>query len=150
MPDRMRRSGYTLIEVLAVVAIAGLVAAAITPALVRVATSDPLSRAVHQVREADRLARQQAVGLGGFWSVADERVVSGIAGWHVSDDRLPSHCAVVFQRADDGSPLERMTFDRAGCSGDVLVQITVTDQVRRFRILGLSGAWIADTAGATP
>ncbi len=145
----MRQSAYTLIEVLAVVAIAGLVAAAVTPALVRVATSDPLTRTVHLVREADRLARQQAVGVGGSWGITDERLISGIPGWHLVDDRLPTGSTVVVQR-DDGSALDRVVLDRAGVSADVVVLFTVAQQVRRFRILGLSGAWIAESPAGAP
>lgn len=148
------RQAYTLIEVLAVVAIAGLVAAAVTPALVRAATSDALSEAVRQVRAVDRLARQQAVGVGGAWSVVDGRMVSGIAGWQPHDDRLPTGCSVSVHRAADGALMERLSLDHTGCSGDVVVVITAPGQSRSFRILGLSGAWLAEPVGeplvATP
>lgn len=142
----MRRA-YTLIEVLAVVAIAGLVAAAVTPALVRVATSDPLHEAVRQVRAVDRLARQQAVGVGGAWSVVDGRLVSSIAGWQPPDDRLPTGCSVSVHRAADGALMERLPLDHTGCSGDVLVVITAPGRSRSFRILGLSGAWSTELVG---
>lgn len=145
----MRHCAYTLIEVLAVVAIAGLVAAAVTPALVRVATSDPLTRVVHVVREADRLARQQAVGVGGSWSITDDRLVSGVAGWQLMDDRLPTGSTVVLQR-EDGSALDRVLLDHAGASGDVVIVFTVAQQAQRFRILGLSGAWIPESSEVTP
>jgi prepilin-type N-terminal cleavage/methylation domain-containing protein len=149
------RHAYTLIEVLAVVAIAGLVAAAVTPALVRAATSDALSEAVRQVRSVDRLARQQAVGVGGAWSVVDGRMVSGIAGWQPFDDRLPTGCSVSVHRAADGALMERLSLDHTGCSNDVVVVvITAPGRSRSFRILGLSGAWLAEPVGepqvATP
>lgn len=142
----MRRA-YTLIEVLSVVAIAGLVAAAVSPALVRAATRDPLVEAVRQVRVVDRLARQQAVGVGGAWSVVDGRLVSSIAGWQPPDDRLPTGCAVSVHRAADGGLMERLPLDHTGCSGDMVVVITVPGRSRSFRILGLSGAWLPDVVG---
>jgi len=150
MAFRMRRHAYTLVEVLAVVAIAGLVAAAVSPALVRAATSDPLTRAVLVVREGDRLARQQAVGVGGYWTITEERLVSGIAGWQPTNATLPAGCSVVLQRSGDDAPIEQLAIDRAGASSDVVVRIAVDTRVRRYRILGLSGAWIVDDAGSTP
>lgn len=143
----MPRRAYTLIEVLAVVAIAGLVAAAVTPSLVRAATGDPLSEAMRQVREIDRSARQQAVGVGGTWGVAEGRVVSGIAGWQPSDDELPTGCTVSLYRASDGTELEHLALDRSGSSGDVQVVITYAGRSRSFRVLGLSGSWIDEPAG---
>lgn len=145
----MPRRAYTLIEVLAVVAIAGLVAAAVTPSLVRVATGDSLSEAVRQVREIDRMARQQAVGVGGMWGIAEGRVISGIAGWQPSDGELPKGCSVSLFRADDGTELEHLTLDRSGSSGDVQVVISCAGHTRSFRVMGLTGSWVDEPVGVT-
>ncbi len=144
----MPRRAYTLIEVLAVVAIAGLVAAAVTPALVRVATGDPLTDVVRQVREFDRLARQQAVGVGGTWSVAEGRLVAGIAGWLTPEFTIPAGGTVSLIRPSDGSAVEHLSIDRSGSSGDVLVVITAAGRSRSFRVLGMSGSWIDEPANS--
>lgn len=141
----MRRGGYTLVEVLAVVAITTLVVVAVTPGLLRVAGPDPLAQTLRTLHEIDRLARQQAVGVGGSWSVVDGQLVSGISGWQPTGT-LPAACRVVFQ-ADDGETLfEKVVLDRSGCSADLRLTVTCGEQTRRFRIHGLCGRWEADEA----
>jgi prepilin-type N-terminal cleavage/methylation domain-containing protein len=139
----MRTDGYTLIEVLAVVALTALVTAAVSPGLVALATSDPLTEAIHQVREHDRMARQQAVGVGGSWRITEGRLVAEIAGWPAPMIDLPPDCQVVIQGGNAEQTLERVVFDRSGCSGDVQVIVTHGQQQRRYRLHGLTGAWEA-------
>lgn len=139
----MRRGGYTLIEVLAVVALTALVTAAMSPGLVALATSDPLTKAIHQVREHDRLARQQAVGSGGSWRIRDGRLIADIAGWPAPVIDLPPDCYVAIHGGDDEQALGRVVLDRSGCSGDMRVILTHGQQQRRYRLHGLTGAWEA-------
>jgi prepilin-type N-terminal cleavage/methylation domain-containing protein len=145
MPCRsMRLDGYTLVEVLAVVAITALVAVAVTPGFMRVTAPDPLSQALQVLHEVDRLARQQAVGLGGSWSVLDGQPVSSIPGWQPTVVTLPAECGVMIQGNDGETVLEQVVLDRAGCSADLRLLVTCGERTRRFRIHGLCGRWEAD------
>ena len=145
----MRRRGYTLIEVLAVVAILGLVAVAVSPSLARAVVTDPVARAARLVRDADRAARQQAAGCGAVMSMRDGRLLTTVANEVISTLTLPNTVSVAWS-TDSGTPVESLSLDRGGRSIDVFIDIRSPTLTKRFRILGLTGAWLALEPGGQP
>ena len=145
----MRRRGYTLIEVLAVVAILGLVAVAVSPSLARALVTDPVARAARLVRDADRAARQQAAGGGAVLVIRDGRLLTTVANEVISTLTLPNTVSVAWS-TDSGAPVESLSLDRGGRSIDVFIDIRSPTLTKRFHILGLTGAWLALEPGGQP
>lgn len=145
----MIRPGYTLIEVLAVVALLGLVAVLVAPSLTRAVMTDPVARGARLARDADRAARQHAVGQGAVLSLRDGRLVTTVAKEPIASTPMPDGTTVRWRAVDD-TPLEAVAFDRGGRSVDLLVEISSPTQQRRYRILGLTGAWEALASEPAP
>lgn len=142
-PRRPAQRGMTLIELLAVLVIASLAATAGVPALVRRASAHPIDRTEHTLRHHWMRWRAGCLGAGG--AVAPEG--SGLR----------------FQQADTASTWAWTPADGSWCeftvtawplvsdararSADALVLVRDTQHWRRWRIAGLTGAWVLDEEG---
>lgn len=135
----MHRHGYTLIELLAVVVVLGLAAGIGIPPLVRLVGGSPLDRASHAVRAGDLQARQLARGTGLNLDLLDDGVASRTT--------TPEHRVVmepgssVAWSTPDGKPLRTLTIDSRGRSIDLLVEVRVGRDRRRYLVSGISGEW---------
>lgn len=137
----VRNPGYTLIELLAVVVVLGLAAGIGIPPLVRMAGGTPLDRACATLRGGDArarlLARETALDLTFDLEPTGLRCRTARHPLEVS---LPEG-AIVTWLAVDGRPLRSLAINPRGRSQDLIIQVTVARDARRFRLLGLSGEW---------
>jgi type II secretion system protein H len=119
-----RPPGFTLVEVIVVLAILGIMAAAVVPAYRNLAQSDELTQASDKIASVLRYARKTALqettdltllvdpGSGRYWVYADsgESVIAG--SW-----QMPEGIAI-----SSSSPRPRFTFRRNGeAEGDSLL-----------------------------
>ena len=138
------RGGMTLIEVLLVVVILGLVAAAMAGGLARSANADAQARALADLRQADAELRLEARQHGALVvELQPTRVVATRPGdesrvWWQAPDELR-----VAWRDSDDSAVDRILIDAHGRGPDLRIELRDRSSLRRFHILGLSGQWLA-------
>lgn len=135
----MQHRGYTLIELLAVVAVLGLAAGVGIPPLVRLVGGSPLDRACHAVHMGDLRARHLASGSGLELDLAEDGLSSRSA---TTEHRVMVDAGTTLSwQTSEGNPLRRLMIDPRGRSIDVQVQVTVGADRRRFLVAGISGEW---------
>jgi len=147
MPDSpwrtKHRSGYTLIELLAVVTLMGLITWLFLPALVRRAAGDPLADTIRSLCAFEHHQRGQAVGHGaqldleaiGITAVVGNAMASAPDEFRCADDTL------LFWRDDHDHALRALDIDCRGRSQDAILLISRKGVDRRLRLQGLTGIW---------
>lgn len=145
-----RRQAYTLIEVLVLVTLMGLSVAALMPSLVRAATTDPLARTMKLVRDADRLARQQAFGTGARLSLVEQQLIITVGDTIISKQAIPEHCSVLWTPTHDASStLWYCDYDRSGRSLDFVVHGQSGNKSQIAVVHGLAGLWELSSPSTT-
>ncbi|MBA3938949.1 MAG: type II secretion system protein [Planctomycetes bacterium] len=141
-------SGYTLVELLAVVLILGMLTVLAGPILVRRLQVDPVAAASEGLRQAQAEVRRLAVGSGARLSLRSDGLEwRGPAGLGVAY-HCPDGVAVQWRGLAPALPMADLVIDARGRSGDVLVTISKGPARATWVISGLSGAWFAPAVGA--
>lgn len=140
----MHVRGYTLIELLAVVVILGLAAGLGIPPLARMASGNPLERACQTMNAGDRRARQLALGNGLEVDLLAEGLRSRSAA--IAHEAMIASGGVLTWSTLDGRQLQRLVIDHRGHSKDLLVEITIGQQQRKYLVSGISGEWAEQNA----
>ncbi len=137
----MPRRSYTLIEMLAVMALLGLLAALAAPGVVRAMTGDPLQAAADRLSRAMRGARAAAFGR----AVAIELAPWGFAvgGPGGVTLRLPDGIAAAW--TCDGRPAQRLALDPRGHGPDTRLVLAQGRREISLVIDGLTGQWMAES-----
>lgn len=148
----MRRRGFTLAEVLVVMAVIGIVSAAVAPALVRTTRPHPADAAAVQVRDLAAGARRAAVRRGvdvvveldtrdGRWSV-DADVEDGPRPAPIATGTLVLPSGVAYEK---GSGRVRFRFDPLGAGRGSRLALRGAGRTAAVEIDAWTGEVVAKT-----
>jgi prepilin-type N-terminal cleavage/methylation domain-containing protein len=143
----MMRGGFTLFEMLAVIVIMSLVAAALTVSLAAADDQAASLNAMSQCRDLDARARQAALTQGepAVIRLVDEQgaLILEVGAARLAHAEMPPGVKVHLQR---DRAVGEIVFDRAGRSPDYRVTLQQDDRlrVRGWRVCGLTGFIIED------
>ena len=145
MPSRCVRltmKGFTLIEMLAVIALISLAAAALIPNLVAAGRSADMLRVIARVREIDSRARTYARTSGHVilvWIDSENRsilMVESDTGMTLGEVEIEPNISLSIEVDGHGA---KIVFDRLGHSADYRVELRGNGSAARLSVAGLTG-----------
>lgn len=143
------QSGLTLVELLAVTALLAIVVSLGAGRLQAAGTRSALDQAVERLQNWDARERWRA-GLQGGRKWRLHASGAELAEPAQADDtpdkqqlRLPQGVRCQWQD-DAGTTVEALPYSDSGCSADLRVELWQDGDQRRYRLLGLSGQWLAE------
>ena len=138
------RSGFTLIEIVAVTVVLGLIAGIGVPSLVRRVAHDGSAQTIAELQSFTQQAISFAQGQGATAHLAMNDFSIADAQEHPVITATWDRACEVTWRDERGQQALTWTWDHRGRSADGTIDIRHRGKLERYRFLGLTGEWLQD------